>query len=276
MANKEPFWDVYTKTFIAGPTESDGYVMTEEHAHRHHEFMINFSHIPIRHTVNGHTYETNFPYIHYRAPYILHSSSTLTEQRYRRYLLTINPAVMTDYGGICSLGRLRGRLACMIPTTEQQLARLIPLLQRLWRARNDPSVPSRVWVSLLTCFLFEVEELLPEDSSETISPPSYIQELMCYIAEHPDEDLHVNKLATKFFVSRTKLITDFRETTQITLHKYVTGIRLANAKNWLSRQMSVTEVAQRCGFSQESTFTHMFHRETGLTPSEWKRRHGEK
>ena len=276
MPNKDPFWDVYTKTFIAGPTESDGYVMAGEHAHQHHEFMINFSNIPIRHTVNGRTYETNFPYIQYRAPYILHSSATLTTQRYRRYLLTINPAVMTDYGGICSLGRLKGRLECTIPANESQLARMIPILQRLWRARNDSSVPKRVWVSLLTCFLFEVEELIPEDLPEAVSMPSYIQELMCYVAEHPDEDLRVNELAEKFFVSRTKLITDFRATTQISLHKYVTGIRLANAKNWLSQRMSVAEVAQRCGFSQESAFTHMFHRETGITPSEWGRRFGKK
>lgn len=274
MAPKDPFWDVYTRTFIAGPTESDGFTMVDEHAHLHHEFMINFSHIPIRHTVSGREYVTDYPYILYRAPYILHSSSTLTTEKYRRYLLTINPTVLTEYSGICSLGRLQGRSECLIPVNEQQILRLIPILQRLWRARNDSSVPKNVWVSLLTCFLFEVNELMPEDLPDISPTPPYIQELMHYVVEHLDEDLRVDVLAKKFFVSRTKLIADFRSATRISLHRYVIGIRTAQAKIWLARGQSVTETAQRCGFSQESAFIHMFRRETGLTPGEWKRRCG--
>ncbi|MBE6560049.1 MAG: helix-turn-helix transcriptional regulator [Ruminococcaceae bacterium] len=274
MANKDPFWDVYTRTFIAGPTESDGFMMTGEHAHLHYEFMINFCRIPIRHTVSGQEYVTDHPYILYRAPYVLHSSNTLTTAKYRRYLLTINPTVLTEYGGICSLGRLRGRAECMIPVNEQQLARLIPILQRLWRARNDTSVPKSVWVSLLSCFLFEINELIPDDLPDISPTPPYIQELMHYVVEHLEEDLRVEVLAEKFFVSRTKLITDFRAATRISLHRYVVGIRTAQARIWLAQGLSVTETAQRCGFSQESAFIHMFRRETGMTPGEWKRRSG--
>lgn len=274
MAKRDPFWGVYIKTFSARPTESDGFVMEGEHAHVYHEFMINFCRIPIRHTVSGQEYVTDHPYILYRAPYVLHSSNTLTTAKYRRYQLTINPTVLTEYGGICSLGRLRGRAECMIPVNKQQLARLIPILQRLWRAREDTSVPKAVWVSLLTCFLFEINELIPDDLPDISPTPPYIQELMHYVVEHLEEDLRVEVLAEKFFVSRTKLITDFRAATRISLHRYVVGIRTAQARIWLAQGLSVTETAQRCGFSQESAFIHMFRRETGMTPGEWKRRSG--
>ena len=114
---------------------------------------------------------------------------------------------------------------------------------------------------------------MPENLPDIAPTPPYIQELMHYIAEHPEEDLRVEVLAEKFFVSRTKLITDFRYATRISLHRYVIGIRIAQARIHLAQGHSVTETAQRCGFAEESTFIHMFRREVGITPGEWKKQY---
>ena len=84
MKENIPFWNLEIETFKAGASQSNGYIMRSEHAHHHHEFMFNFSRIPTRHTASGKVRECDSPYILYRAPYTLHSSATLTTEKYRR------------------------------------------------------------------------------------------------------------------------------------------------------------------------------------------------
>ncbi len=271
MREHIPFWSLDIENFKAGAAESIGYQMKTEHAHHHHEIMFNFSRIPVRHTAGGQVYESNTPYILYRAPYMLHSSSTLTQERYRRYLLAFHPAILAEYGGICDLGRLRGRTECLIPVNEHQLSLLEPLLHRLWWADCDRSIPDKAWIGALAALLYEISSLVPQDLPKPQETPQYIQDLLYYIVENTDGVLNINTLAEKFFISRTKLLHDFQAATRMPLHEYVTAIRIARAKIWLDQNVPISIVAQRCGYAHESAFIYMFRRETGLTPGEYKR-----
>ena len=269
MREHIPFWSLDVDTFKASAAQSNGYMMRSEHAHHHHEFMFNLSRIPTRHTASGQVRECDSPYILYRAPYTLHSSTTLTTEKYRRYLLAVQPTVLTEYGGICSLGKLKGQNECLIPVDENQMAMLEPLLYRLWWANCDKSIPDRAWIGTLAALLYEIDQLVPDDLPPARHMPAYIQEMMYYIMENTGEDLNIDTLAEKFFISRSKLLRDFLAATGQSLHRYIIAIRIAHAKRWLAEGVPISIVAQRCGYSQESAFIYMFRRETGVTPGEY-------
>jgi len=269
---KIPFWNIEIDSFFAQKkvNTSPGYRMDGEHAHQHYEILFNYSAIPIRHTVCGRAYESNTTYILYRAPYILHSSNTLTDQPYTRYQVLFRPSVLAEYGGICDLGRLRGRWECLIPASREDLMRLEPILARM-RSAWQKEVPRHFWISLLAGLLYEISELVPADLPPEADAPSYIQELMHYAVDHIGEDLGLDTMAEKFFVSRSKLNSDFHAAAHISLHEYVTAIRVSRAKIWLTEGMPLPLIAQKCGFARDSAFIHMFRRETGMTPGEWRR-----
>ena len=273
--NRVPFWDVIIDEYSACYSVSDGFFMEGEHAHQHMEFLFNFSPIPIRRTVNGHAHETDVPCMTYRAPYILHSGSTVypsNPEGYHRYALNVHPCILSEYGGICDMGQLRSRTDCLIPLGEEQICRIRPILDMLQTDRPD-TLPRHAWIGMFAALLTEINRLLPlslQDGSDNRSVMyPYIQELLQYVVDNVGEDLRASTLATKFFVSRAKLCADFRAATRITLHEYVTATRIARAKRWLLEDMPLSMIALRCGFSQESSFIYMFRQEVGMTPMEW-------
>ncbi len=98
------YWIEPVDTWRISKIITNGYQMTAEHLHTHHELSFNFSYVPIRHSISGHLYETNTPYIVYRAPFTLHSSNTLNNDPYIRYKLDLNPYLFSIYDGIISMG----------------------------------------------------------------------------------------------------------------------------------------------------------------------------
>ena len=244
---------------------------TAEHAHRFYELIFNFSEIPMKHTVADHAYSTDSTFILYRAPYILHTSVTCGVGPYRRYSVVFHHNVLSEFGGICKMGKLNNHLECLIPATPAQMQALEPLLQRLARA-GEPNIPKHMWIGSLAALLFEVNELAENALPHSIDSPPYMQNLLRYIAEHIDEPLTLDSLAEIFFVSRAKLTRDFRSIVNTSLHEYITAVRLHRAKILLREGVPIPIVSQQCGYTLESSFIHMFHSRTGMTPGEYRKR----
>ena len=252
-------WSQDVDTFHISRKKSTtaGFVMDAEHAHTYHEILFNFSAIPICHTSNGYEHQTDTPCIIYRAPNILHSTNTLTDQLYTRYVVCFAPSVLEEYDGICSLGRLADRWECTIPTTVEcmeHLDQLLSRLQQLWVT----DMPRFYWVSILAALLHEVNELVPTQFPDEKQIPPYIKQLMEYISDHLGDDLTLETLAKQFFISRSKLIDDFYSATHIRLREYIASIRLGRAKNMIAQGLPLSIVAERCGYSQAASFLHMF------------------
>jgi AraC-like DNA-binding protein len=59
----------------------------------------------------------------------------------------------------------------------------------------------------------------------------------------------------------------FRQVHRVTPHAYVTGLRLARAKELLTRGMSVLETCLECGFQSPTSFSRLFRAHFGTLPS---------
>lgn len=64
----------------------------------------------------------------------------------------------------------------------------------------------------------------------------------------------------------------FRSVTGMPLLRFLTRMRIDAARRQLQdSDLSVTEIAARCGFSSASQFSTAFRRETGMAPREFRR-----
>jgi AraC-like DNA-binding protein len=75
-------------------------------------------------------------------------------------------------------------------------------------------------------------------------------------------------------IPRGDLSTAINASGERNFYDYINSYRLARVKKLLidNPDMSVIEAAFICGFNSKSTFNDAFKRDTGLTPSEYRRR----
>lgn len=78
----------------------------------------------------------------------------------------------------------------------------------------------------------------------------------------------VEELAKEVGMSTSSLNRIFRKYAGVSVHRYYLMQKIKTATECLQAGVSVTETAQRLGFSNQSYFTACFRRETGKNPSE--------
>lgn len=89
-----------------------------------------------------------------------------------------------------------------------------------------------------------------------------------YINLHYSEELTNMGIAKQFGYHPYYLSSVFMKYRGMTLHKYITNVRLEKAKKELIRTHdSIGEIAERCGFSNQSYFAECFKATFGKSPS---------
>ena len=87
-----------------------------------------------------------------------------------------------------------------------------------------------------------------------------------YINNHYSEELTLDSLAGRFFISKYHLSREFGRITGISVHRYITQKRLVVAKQMLSEGRPSSAVYQHCGFGDYSNFYRAFRGEYGISP----------
>jgi len=109
---------------------------------------------------------------------------------------------------------------------------------------------------------------------ESQALPAIITKACHYIRDHYDRPLTLKEVAHHCEVSPEHLSRLFHQATQLRMHDYLTETRLNEATELLcSTQDSIASIAEGVGFSTLSRFNHNFKAYTGMTPSQWRRRH---
>ena len=93
-----------------------------------------------------------------------------------------------------------------------------------------------------------------------------------YIREHISEKLTLGEIAGSAHLSRTYLSSLFKQQTGKGLFAYITHLRIEKSRVCLAEtEMALSEVAQACGFEDQSYFNNVFKRETGMSPGAYRR-----
>jgi AraC family transcriptional activator FtrA len=95
----------------------------------------------------------------------------------------------------------------------------------------------------------------------------WLSRLLEWVERHLTEDLTIDALARQVCVSKRTLTRRFIETTGTSPADWVTGMRIARAKELLqTTALSVEEVAEKCGFGSSFTLRHHFRKRLQTSP----------
>jgi AraC family transcriptional regulator len=102
-------------------------------------------------------------------------------------------------------------------------------------------------------------------------PGRRLQELRAYVEQHLSSPLHLPQLAQLAGSSVRQFARAFKESTALTPHQFVLLRRIERAKTLLAGStLTVTDIAQACGFASTSRFTSAFRRVTRSTPTAYR------
>ncbi len=97
--------------------------------------------------------------------------------------------------------------------------------------------------------------------------------IISYIETNIEDDLSLNDIAENFYVSKYHIAHIFKQKYGISVHKFITKRRLEMCKNAIMNGLNITDVFNKYGFKDYSSFYRAFKKEFGLSPKEYKELH---
>lgn len=99
-----------------------------------------------------------------------------------------------------------------------------------------------------------------------------IDTVISYIHNHYAEDITLEQLAERFYISPYYLCREFKRCTNRTIVQYINVTRIMNAQRKLMEtDLNVTQISKETGFSNLTHFNRVFKSVTGMTPSGFKK-----
>ena len=104
--------------------------------------------------------------------------------------------------------------------------------------------------------------------TRSYSSDSQIEELLRYINHNLTEDLSIETLSRKYYLSKYHMMRKFKEETGYTIHNYIISKRLLLARTKISEGTPILKAAQLSGFSDYTTFSRAYKKQFGTAPSQ--------
>jgi AraC family transcriptional regulator len=131
------------------------------------------------------------------------------------------------------------------------------------------SIANVVAVQLITKFSSRAPVLAPARGGLT---PARYRRCIDFIHANLGADLSLDALAWECGYSAWHFARLFRQTSGLSPHRFVIEARLTEAKRLLaSPEMTIADVAHRCGMADQSHLSRLFRSHVGTSPAEFQR-----
>ncbi len=110
---------------------------------------------------------------------------------------------------------------------------------------------------------------LKNPTSRPAQQSKIVSMAMEYIGNHLENDLSLDNIAQELFIGKYYFAHLFKNETGITPHGYVIKKRLLLSKELIENGHPITEIYNRCGFSDYTHFFRAFKKEFGITPKQY-------
>jgi len=97
--------------------------------------------------------------------------------------------------------------------------------------------------------------------------------MMNYINDNIDTDINIDQLARDFGISKYHFHRIFKEQMGTNIYETIKSIRLQKASNLLitNKYSTITEIANMCGYSSQTSFIRAFKNRFDQTPKIWRK-----
>jgi two-component system response regulator YesN len=129
--------------------------------------------------------------------------------------------------------------------------------------------------------LHEIEDLILGTAGDAVSMlgerfmdknAKLVHKVRTVIDQHYDQPITINSLSDQVYLSPNYLRSIFKDKTGMTIHDYLTRIRLGKAKELLADgSLKIQDIAQRVGYESASYFISLFLKNQGVTPNEYRK-----
>ncbi|HLQ84344.1 helix-turn-helix domain-containing protein [Staphylococcus cohnii] len=285
MKNREEF--VHQFDTISLPFEgkyaawhriSDGHFGNELHYHDHYEIFFSLSG-NLRYTIEGQSFNLEVGSMLIIPPYEFHRLDEQMDGHAERIGLRFDAEILNELSvENCDLSmcfdKYSPKFKYLLQLSESQKRELYYLLQGLINEQDNQAFGKALAAkSLLTQFLIILNRtaIENEDIVDYSDDPSshLVRQVLDYMELHYSEDISLEQLENKFFVSRHKITQQFTKLVGYPPYRYLLNLRLRNAQRLLKKGENPQQVATNCGFTDYSNFYRRFKTSYGCSPREF-------
>jgi len=258
---------------------SSAWKMAYYHFHEQYEIMLSLSE-NAEMFVKDRSYPMQYGSLILLSPAVLHRSVCKEDQQYNRYIIHFSKeyaeALSTNSTNLLRIFT-SGRVHFQFPPKETK--RLISLYEQCIADYTGYGADLKRQMCFINLILY-VEEVisrlsgtLPEKSDGF---KNSVSEILDYIPDHLRDDLSLDALSARFFISKPHLSRMFREYTGFSPGEYIIKTRLMHARALLRQGKSVMEACEGSGFRSYAHFIRTFRQLVGMSPGKYKNTYSHK
>ncbi len=207
----------------------------------------------------------------------MHKTTYLSNCEHERIVLDFKDKHIKDLSkqfGDEFLNRFLGRRVLSFTTKQKKY--LEELFDKMIHELEQPDCISDAY---LNTFLIEIILLLIRSQNSDVGAykaldleNEIIQNAADYIFNNYDKPITLSGLANMMHLNRSYFSKKFKQTTGIGFKEYLTSIRIEHAETLLlESDMSITEIALTCGFTDSNYFGDAFRRVNGISPLAYRK-----
>lgn len=152
---------------------------------------------------------------------------------------------------------------------QERLKDLLPEIEQTLQNKHFGDTVLRN--ALFTQFMIYINRIFLRTSSspdkKAYSSDTQVEQLLKYINRNLSENLSIDQLAKRFFLSKYHMMRKFKNETGYTIHNYITSKRLLMARSLISQGIPVMKAALASGFRDYTTFVRAYKKQFGKAPS---------
>ncbi len=230
----------------------------------------------VTYTIEGNTYHLKPGDITLVRHNEIHRPEISPDVNYDRYILYVMPNYISkssdDEPSLSNCFQLASeKNEHVLSVDSERLSKITDLLREL-----EASLESQKYGAKLYCSAIFVQLMILINRVTFSKRPHTVKSepkderivaVLKFINDNLTEDMSIERISKKFFISRYHLMRIFRDATGETIHSYIRKTRLLRAAELLRQGVPVVKASEECGFSEYSTFLRAFRTQFGKSPS---------
>ncbi len=244
--------------------------------HHYHEFckLVLLKSGSGSYTVEGQRYQLKAGDIVLIDRHAIHRPEFQPRVHYERIIIYISPEFLEMHSlPNCPLADVfSGKDGHVLRLGEQRASKIFAQALQLERELAREEYGAEVLgAALLVRMLVELARARRSGAENCLAPlapeNARVRDMLRYIDAHLMEDITIEELAERFYISKYHMMRLFRDEVGQTIHGYISDRRLLHARELIRAGVSATESCFRSGFRSYSSFTRAWSKHFGGTPT---------